>query len=165
VLEITETSLLDHTVALRKLRALKDLGVRLAVDDFGTGYSSLHYLERFPVDMLKIAKPFIDELADSTRGTLAQAIVELGRTFELEVIAEGIDRSEHIARLRELGCCVGQGFLLSHPLDREATEQLLHKPEPGSLLEVLAAQGELELGHRAERARFRSRRAVASPFR
>ncbi len=125
VLEITETSLLDDTVALRKLRALKKLGVRLAVDDFGTGYSSLAYLRQFPVDVLKIAKPFIDELADSARGTLAQAIIELGRTFKLEVIAEGIDRREHVTRLRKLGCTTGQGFLLSRPLDPQAASALM----------------------------------------
>jgi diguanylate cyclase (GGDEF)-like protein len=128
VLEITETSLLDHTTALRKLRALKKLGVRLAVDDFGTGYSSLHYLQRFPVDMLKIAKPFIDELADSARGTLAQAIIDLGRTFKLDVIAEGIDRREHVTRLRKLGCSTGQGFLLSRPLDPLAASTLVREP-------------------------------------
>jgi diguanylate cyclase (GGDEF)-like protein len=129
VLEITETSLLDDATALRKLRALKKLGVRLAVDDFGTGYSSLHYLQKFQVDALKIAKPFIDELGTRTgNATLAQAIIDLGRTFKLDVIAEGIDREEKLTHLRKLGCNVGQGFLLARPLDANATEALLRNP-------------------------------------
>ena len=79
--------------------------------------------------MLKIAKRFIDELgAQPAHGTLAQAILDLGRTFKLDVIAEGIDRVEHIARLRSLGCTLGQGYLLSHPLDVEAATQLLDDP-------------------------------------
>jgi diguanylate cyclase (GGDEF)-like protein len=129
VLEITESSLLDDSRAIQTLRGLKDLGVRLAVDDFGTGYSSLHYLQRFPLDALKIPKTFVDHLGEnSDQSALARAIIELGRTFGLDVIAEGIERPEQLAHLRALGCKAGQGFLLAHPRDAAATEALLRKP-------------------------------------
>jgi EAL domain-containing protein (putative c-di-GMP-specific phosphodiesterase class I) len=129
VLEITESSLLDDSRAIQTLRGLKELGVRLAVDDFGTGYSSLHYLQRFPLDALKIPKTFVDHLGEhSDQSALARAIIELGRTFGLDVIAEGIERPEQLAHLRALGCKAGQGFLLAHPRDAAATEALLRNP-------------------------------------
>ena len=98
VLEITETVMMaDTDLAVERLRALKDLGVRLAIDDFGTGYSSLSYLSRFPVDILKMDRSFLTSgQADSA---LAAAIVALGETLNLEVVAEGIERSDqaHLA--------------------------------------------------------------------
>jgi diguanylate cyclase (GGDEF)-like protein len=133
VLEITETSLLEDGHAVRTLRALKRLGIRLAVDDFGTGYSSLAYLQRFPLDALKIPKVFVDRLGRGSEGSaLAQATIDLGRTFHLEVIAEGIERPEQLAELRRLGCSAGQGFLLSLPLDGGAIDALLL--QPGAML-------------------------------
>jgi diguanylate cyclase (GGDEF)-like protein len=125
-LEITETSLLNDSAAVQRLRALKELGVYLALDDFGTGYSSLSYLQELPLDALKIPKVFVDQLgAGSGNPALALAIIDLGRTFGLDVIAEGIEREDQLTHLRALGCKTGQGYLLSPPCDIEATERLL----------------------------------------
>ncbi|MDX6697158.1 MAG: hypothetical protein QOE65_555 [Solirubrobacteraceae bacterium] len=132
VLEITETVLMhDIEATILKLKQLKSLGVSLAVDDFGTGYSSLQYLRRFPIDILKIDKAFVDDIdgadADST---LARAIIDLGESFSLRVIAEGIERDEQRRRLLELGCGLGQGFLFTRPVGRDAMTELLRDPAP-----------------------------------
>ncbi|HET8672018.1 MAG TPA: EAL domain-containing protein, partial [Thermoleophilaceae bacterium] len=118
VLELTETILMHDTEAtIAKLRALKDLGARLAIDDFGTGYSSLRYLQRFPIDVLKIPKPFVDELdGEVETGVLARAILDLSRHLELRTVAEGIETAQQLERLRALGCPFGQGFLLARPM-------------------------------------------------
>jgi EAL domain-containing protein (putative c-di-GMP-specific phosphodiesterase class I) len=127
VLEITETVLmqdLEGTVA--KLEELKRLGVALSVDNFGTGYSSLQYLRRFPLDSLKIAKSFVDGVGGTSHdAAVARAIIELGTSFELHVVAEGIERPEQPARLMELGCAFGQGFLYSRPVPADQVERLL----------------------------------------
>ncbi|MFN8556459.1 MAG: EAL domain-containing protein [Dehalococcoidia bacterium] len=117
-LEITETVLMeDAESALAMLSALKGLGVTLAMDDFGIGYSSLSYLQRFPVDMLKIDKVFVDALgSDREDAALARAMVALGRTLNLEVVAEGVERAEQAAELRALGCDFGQGYYFSRPV-------------------------------------------------
>jgi diguanylate cyclase (GGDEF)-like protein len=116
VLEITETALMrDVTETIRCLRSLKDLGVLVAVDDFGTGYSSLDYLRRFPIDMLKIDKAFVDDLGAGD-STLAQAIIDLGESFDLQVVAEGVEDEFQRQRLLELGCNFGQGYHFSRPL-------------------------------------------------
>jgi diguanylate cyclase (GGDEF)-like protein len=126
-LEITETVLMsDIEATIEKLKQLKTLGVELAVDDFGTGYSSLQYLRRFPIDILKIDKAFVDDVdgadADST---LARAIIDLGDSFQLTVIAEGIEREDQRLRLLELGCQLGQGFHFTRPLERMDMDALL----------------------------------------
>ena len=119
ILEITESALVrDAAAAATKLEQLQDLGVRLAVDDFGTGYSSLSTLQRFPVDMLKIAKPFIDDIA-SRQHSLADAIVRLAATLGLDAVAEGIETMEQLQQLRQLGCAYGQGYYLASPLAAE----------------------------------------------
>ena len=129
LLEITESSLLEDSRAIQTLREIRKLDVRLAVDDFGTGYSSLHYLQRFPIDALKIPKLFIDQLSVRSADTaLTQAIIGLGRTFGLEVIAEGIEHQEQLDQLRTLGCRTGQGFLFARPKGVAATEALLRDP-------------------------------------
>ena len=116
VLEITETALMrDVTETISCLRALKKLGVQLAVDDFGTGYSSLDYLRRFPIDILKIDKAFVDDLGAGD-ATLAQAIIDLGESFDLQVIAEGVEHESQRQRLLELGCSHGQGYYFSRPM-------------------------------------------------
>jgi EAL domain-containing protein (putative c-di-GMP-specific phosphodiesterase class I) len=118
VLEITETILMHDTEAtIARLCALKALGVRLAVDDFGTGYSSLRYLRRFPVDILKLAKPFVDGmLADDDETALVCAILDLGANLRLDVIAEGIEAADQASLLAALGCAMGQGFHFARPL-------------------------------------------------
>ncbi|MFN8524977.1 MAG: EAL domain-containing protein [Chloroflexota bacterium] len=121
-LEVTETVLMqDVEGTIRKLEALRELGVRLAIDDFGTGYSSLSYLQRLPIDILKIDKSFLQDVGRGAESsTLASAIVKLGRTLGMETVAEGIERPEHLAGLRELGCQYGQGFLFARPLAADA---------------------------------------------
>ena len=118
-LEITESILLDDTeLAANTLASLNALGVRIALDDFGTGYSSLTHLDRFPVDVLKVDKSFVDALSagNSERASLVGAIVNLGMTLGLHVTAEGIEGPEQLARLRAMGCELGQGFYFDRPM-------------------------------------------------
>jgi diguanylate cyclase (GGDEF)-like protein len=134
VLEITETVLMHDTeTTIARLTALKALGVRLAVDDFGTGYSSLRYLRRFPIDILKMAKPFVDGLdaGDDEGRALARAIVELATSLKLACIAEGIEASGQADVLHELGCGLGQGFHFARPMAPEAMTALIAEPAGG----------------------------------
>jgi diguanylate cyclase (GGDEF)-like protein len=127
VLEITETVLMrDSDTTIERLRRLRSLGALLAVDDFGTGYSSLRYLSSFPVDKLKMARPFVEQI-DHGPGVsaLAQAIVDLGANLGLRVIAEGIETAEQLSVLRTLGCQLGQGFHLGSPVPAAEIESLI----------------------------------------
>jgi len=125
-LEITESTLLDNQIVIGRLDELKRIGVRIAIDDFGTGYSSLNYLRRFPVDTLKIAKAFIDDLGtNDEQDRLVAAILRLGSTMGLETIAEGIEREQQLDRLRSLKCRYGQGFLYSRPVPAEQLDSVL----------------------------------------
>jgi diguanylate cyclase (GGDEF)-like protein/PAS domain S-box-containing protein len=127
-LELTEGSLMqDVEETVRKLRALKDLGVRLAIDDFGTGSSSLGYLQRFPIDTLKIDKSFVDGIAadDSEDPALVRAIVQMAATLNLDTIAEGIEGSDQLNELLSAGCRSGQGYLFARPLQADALEAFL----------------------------------------
>jgi diguanylate cyclase (GGDEF)-like protein len=137
-LEITETVLMgDDEATMKRLRELKELGVRLAVDDFGTGYSSLQYLRDFPLDILKVAKSFVDGIADEEQGVaLARAIVELGESCQLDVVGEGIELSEQREGLLELGCRLGQGFLFARPAEPQTIDALLseRRGTPGEQL-------------------------------
>ncbi len=121
ILEITESVLLhdtDNEAVTQRLQALKALGVCLAIDDFGTGYSSLAYLRRFPVDILKIDKSFVDEVCHgSAASALARAIVNLGHTLQLATVAEGIETVEQLVEVRDSGCGFGQGFYFAKPLE------------------------------------------------
>jgi EAL domain-containing protein (putative c-di-GMP-specific phosphodiesterase class I) len=127
ILDISESVLMqnmDGTIA--RLSALKELGVRLAVDDFGSGFSSLSYLRRCPIDILKIDKLFVDGIADDAEDSaLASAIIELGRALDLQVVAEGIEVSGQLDRLRELGCEMGQGYFFARPMPNEAVGALI----------------------------------------
>jgi EAL domain-containing protein (putative c-di-GMP-specific phosphodiesterase class I) len=127
ILEITESVLMIDTAAtLSRLFQLKSLGVRLAVDDFGTGYSSFAYLRRFPVDILKIDKSFVDGVAtEPTASALVDAMIRIGKTLRLETVAEGIERIEQADRLRTLECDIGQGYLYSRPLPSDAISAFL----------------------------------------
>ncbi|MGD0018244.1 MAG: EAL domain-containing protein [Candidatus Limnocylindrales bacterium] len=129
VLEITESVLMVDTAAtLNRLFQLKSLGVRLAVDDFGTGYSSFAYLRRFPVDILKIDKSFVDGVAtEPTSTALVDAMIRIGKTLRLETVAEGVERVDQADRLRTLNCDIGQGFLFSRPLPSDAITSLLRE--------------------------------------
>ena len=121
MLEITESVLMDDSLLTgERLAALKQLGVRVAIDDFGMGYSSLSYLSRLPVDVLKVAKQFVDGI-DGNDGErrLASAILRLGSTMRLRTIVEGIETSEQRERLRPIGADLGQGFLFGAPMSAE----------------------------------------------
>ena len=128
-LEITESVLVSDVEAMStRLRELKGLGVLLAIDDFGTGYSSLSYLRRFPIDMLKIDKSFVDGIGKGREDTaLAHAIIKLSHTLQLHTVAEGIEQAEQAAHLASLGCQDGQGYLFARPLNPGATTELLAK--------------------------------------
>jgi EAL domain-containing protein (putative c-di-GMP-specific phosphodiesterase class I) len=127
VLEMTESMLVhDNRATLERLHALKSLGVRLSIDDFGTGYSSLAYLERFPVDSLKMDRSFIAGLVhEGAKAPLAEAVIGLGRILGLRVVAEGIETAQQWERLRHLGCGLGQGYHISHPLPPDAFERYI----------------------------------------
>jgi diguanylate cyclase (GGDEF)-like protein len=127
ILEITESGLMQRTAGtIGRLAELRDLGTHLAIDDFGTGYSSLSYLERFPVDILKIDRSFIANVsASGERPAIPRAIVELGRTLGLRVVAEGIEEPDQADWLVSLGCPLGQGYLYSRPLGIDAMEMFL----------------------------------------
>jgi EAL domain-containing protein (putative c-di-GMP-specific phosphodiesterase class I) len=123
VLEITESVLVDVGMSAT-LRELHETGVRLALDDFGTGYSSLSYLRSFPLDVLKIAKPFVDGVTGRREErSFVRMIIELARTLGLEVVAEGIETAEQLDVLRDMGCDLGQGFYLSPPLSTATIEE------------------------------------------
>ena len=126
-LEVTETALMrDVEGALAALHALKALGVRLAIDDFGMGYSSLAALQRFPVDVLKIDKAFVDRVADGGSGAaLARTVVALGAALGLRTVAEGIETAAQRAALAALGCPLGQGYLFARPLSGPDARALL----------------------------------------
>ena len=121
-LEITETALVDEIEeASHVLAELRGSGIRVAIDDFGTGYCSLSYLQRFPVDIVKIDRQFIEELSDDKRTTsLATMILQMTASLGVLSVAEGIERPEQMAALKKMGCDIGQGYLLSSPLDSEA---------------------------------------------
>jgi diguanylate cyclase (GGDEF)-like protein/PAS domain S-box-containing protein len=129
VLEITETAMMQTSAdVVHLLRELKALGLRLAIDDFGTGYSSLSYLSQFPFDILKMDKSFIDEGPESEgRTSLTRAIVDLGRTLDMDVLAEGIEQLEQVQRLLALNCTLGQGFYFARPLSVVDAERLLQE--------------------------------------
>jgi diguanylate cyclase (GGDEF)-like protein len=129
VLEMTETVLMDDTEAsVRRLESLKDLGVRVVMDDFGTGYSSLRYLNRFPLDGLKIERSFTTQVGGpAEESELVRAIADLGRIFGLSVVAEGVERPDQPARLLELGCDFGQGHHFSRPLPPEEADTMLFR--------------------------------------
>ncbi|MEQ8982069.1 MAG: EAL domain-containing protein, partial [Deltaproteobacteria bacterium] len=126
-LEITESILIEQSArSHRMLEALQRLGVRLAMDDFGTGYSSLAYLVNYPIDILKIDKSFVEQLLTSNRHrAIVSAIVGLGRSLDLEIVAEGVETVEQLESLRDIGCRSIQGYLLSQPQASSDIEEWL----------------------------------------
>jgi diguanylate cyclase (GGDEF)-like protein/PAS domain S-box-containing protein len=127
-LEITESVVMrDPQASSRALQALKALGLRVAVDDFGTGYSSLAYLRRFPVDLLKVDRAFVDGLGrDQEDSAIVAAIVSLAHTLGMAAIAEGVETEEQLRELRVLGCDMAQGFLMARPLTAAGVDELLN---------------------------------------
>jgi EAL domain-containing protein (putative c-di-GMP-specific phosphodiesterase class I) len=142
-LEVTETVMMtnaDH--AEQRLLELKALGVGIALDDFGTGFSSLGYLARFPVDVIKMDRSFLFAGASPMTSGLATAVVGLGKTFELDVVAEGIELSEQWSTLRGLGCELGQGFYFAKPMDSSAMiEYLQSRPDASAASEAVHGNG------------------------
>jgi EAL domain-containing protein (putative c-di-GMP-specific phosphodiesterase class I) len=127
VLELTEGAAVeDASTTFHAMRRLRAAGVKVAIDDFGTGYSSLSYLRDMPVDILKLDKLFVDGVADEPNANLlTRGILDLARALGKLVVAEGIEKEEQAARLREYGCTLGQGYLFSRPIEAsELAERL-----------------------------------------
>lgn len=127
VLEITETVVLEDMAAVvMRLSMLRELGIRVAIDDFGSGYNSLSYLSQLPVDMLKVDKSFVDQVcADEHGAAVAEGIIAMSRTMNLNTVAEGVELPEQASWLRRANCAQGQGFLWSRPVDLETALRLL----------------------------------------
>ncbi|MDC8829814.1 bifunctional diguanylate cyclase/phosphodiesterase [Alteromonas gilva] len=131
-LELTETAIMEHPQqALFTLTQIREMGVSVAVDDFGIGHSAIAYLKKFPVTKLKIDRSFIHELeSDESNRTLVATIINLAKSFDLSVVAEGIEIAAHEQVLIELGCDIGQGYLYSKPVPCAEFEQLLGTVNP-----------------------------------
>ncbi|GEM_PF-7118459 len=127
IIEVTESLTLDPVEkVVHKLSQLKKIGIGLAIDDFGTGYSSLSYLARFPIDRLKIDKSFIQNIACNPQKTdIVEAIIRMGQSMKMEVIAEGIEKEEELNCVKALGCNAAQGFYFSKPLSVEGYDKVL----------------------------------------
>jgi diguanylate cyclase (GGDEF)-like protein len=126
ILEITETVLMQD-LERGVLARFAELGVQIAVDDFGTGYSSLQYLQRFPIDILKIDRSFVSGNEEPNDPALAKAIIDLGESLGLSVIAEGLETQDQVTRLADLGCRWGQGYHYSRPQAACELDELLER--------------------------------------
>ncbi|MDP4171901.1 MAG: EAL domain-containing protein, partial [Bacillota bacterium] len=125
-LEITESIMQNIERSTVILNQLKELGVKISIDDFGTGYSSLSYLKHLPIDSIKIDKSFVDDIIDhSSQGAMVKTIIDMGHNLNFNVIAEGIEKPEQEAFLKENGCKVGQGYLYSRPLAAEQLQEFI----------------------------------------
>jgi len=143
-LEITESMMIENASStVDVLHRLKRLGIRLLLDDFGTGYSSLSYLHELPVDVLKIDRSFITQLAHGDKhAEIVRTIVRLGQQLDMDVIAEGISNEEQLDRLRDLGCPYAQGWLFSRPVPGEQLEGLLASQRTWTRPSAGAARGQ-----------------------
>ena len=128
-LEITESTIMTDAARARTvLLQLSELGVRLAIDDFGSGHSSLGYLKRLPIDVLKIDRSFVMNMADdSDDAVIVRSTIDLGHNLGLEVVAEGVETQEALARLTELGCDTVQGYFLGRPQPTDAVEWIVRR--------------------------------------
>jgi EAL domain-containing protein (putative c-di-GMP-specific phosphodiesterase class I) len=126
-LELTETALMEDSRSVADvIKELKDIGVLLALDDFGTGYSSLSYLKRFPIDTLKIDRSFVRDLTtDEDDAGIVTAVIGLGKSLHMRVVAEGVETREQLAMLQEFECPQGQGYYFSRPLPAVEFSHLL----------------------------------------
>jgi EAL domain-containing protein (putative c-di-GMP-specific phosphodiesterase class I) len=129
VIEVTESGVIQGSDgAILAMRRLRDLGVSLTIDDFGTGYSSLSRLAEFPIESLKIPKPFVDKLiGDDADEAFVDAILRLCDSLGLAAVGEGIEYPAQADRLRQLGCRFGQGYLYGRPAPAEEAERLLRQ--------------------------------------
>jgi len=135
-LELTESVLMKHAEATETiLKTLKARGVQVAVDDFGTGYSSLSYLRKFPIDALKIDQSFVRQITTSPEETtIVTAVISMGRSLKLRVVAEGVETQEELAFLRIHQCEEAQGYYFSHPVPPEQFAHLLKNGLPEKVL-------------------------------
>lgn len=125
-LEITESTIMrDPDEAITTLYKLKNMGIQISIDDFGTGYSSLSYLRRVPLDSIKIDRSFIANLSNASDAAIVEAVIALGHSLKVRVVAEGVETSQQLALLRDLGCDEVQGFLLGRPMPVEEMPKLL----------------------------------------
>ncbi|NER30897.1 MAG: EAL domain-containing protein, partial [Symploca sp. SIO1C4] len=126
-LELTESMLVSNTeVAIRRLKTLKSLGMQIAVDDFGTGYSSLSYLQEFPFDILKIDRCFVRNItANPHNAAITEAIIQIAKTLELKLIAEGVETEAELNFVCRHNCDLMQGYLFSEPVPPQEFEKLL----------------------------------------
>jgi EAL domain-containing protein (putative c-di-GMP-specific phosphodiesterase class I) len=126
-LELTESMLVQNTeVAIRRLNALKSLGVEIAIDDFGTGYSSLSYLQQFPFDILKIDRCFIRNITENpNNAAITKAIIAMAKSLNLKLVAEGVETEAELSFVRQNQCDGMQGYLFSRPVPAEDFKQLL----------------------------------------
>jgi EAL domain-containing protein (putative c-di-GMP-specific phosphodiesterase class I) len=138
---VTETVLLDAAErSSATLTALRAAGVRVSLDDFGTGYSSLTYLQKFPVDRIKIDQSFVRNVdSDAAANAIVLAMVDLARALGVGVTAEGVETAEQRDFLKKIGCDELQGFLLSHALSPEDVDRLLATREGATPAEVASA--------------------------
>jgi EAL domain-containing protein (putative c-di-GMP-specific phosphodiesterase class I) len=121
IVEVTESALIaDHDETIGAIKQLAASGIAIALDDFGTGYSSLSYLQRFPVHILKIDRSFVSGEVGAKSNRLVQTVVDLGRAYDLEVVAEGIEDEEQLRTLLAIGCRLGQGYYLGRPSEPRA---------------------------------------------
>lgn len=128
-LEITEGMVIhDINDTVAKMHELRSMGLSFAIDDFGTGYSSLSYLKRLPVDQLKIDQSFVrDCTVDSHDAEIIRAIIAMGRSLNLKLVAEGVETADQLDFLRQQGCHAYQGFLFSAAVDDESLSALLRR--------------------------------------
>jgi len=135
MLEITEGVLIDNPEEMvKRIEDLHALGVRIALDDFGSGYSNLGYLQRFPLDKLKIDRSFVNALGNSANGgVIIQAIVALGRALGLSVLVEGVETEQQRVLLRLAGCDEMQGFLFAKPAPARTIDRLLAQARQGGI--------------------------------
>ena len=131
LIEITESALMrEPMVAEVVMRKLKELGLRVALDDFGTGYSSLSYMHRFPIDVLKIDRAFVQDIQNNRKSLdIVRAIVSLARTFNLKIIGEGVESGQEISALAGIGCDFGQGYFFAKPMPLDDAIGYLKKKE------------------------------------
>ncbi len=139
-IEITESALVQDTATtIATLQALRKMGIRIAIDDFGTGYSSLAYLKRFPVDILKIDKSFVKNIAiDKGDAAIARTIIDLAQNFDLTVHAEGVETQQQLDFLSRRGCDRAQGFLFARPIPASDVLPLIRRLEadPKSIIDA-----------------------------
>ena len=126
-IEITESIMIDSVdKALQCIGEIKKMGIKIAIDDFGTGYSSLSYLNKFPADLLKVDKSFIDKMNSSKSSRqYVSAIISMGHIMGFDVISEGVEQPEQVETLKEIGCDFVQGFIWGKPLPAEEAERLV----------------------------------------